>query len=294
MDALAAFCGTVIAVLAFGRARNRAIASRTHSLSYESAAEKVDAIAAGGPGLLHVVLDWDRTFTTYTHNGRLGHTCHGIVEARRSEALKAQAAALNAFYLPIEVSTEIERTDKIPHMRDWYRQINGLLVAERITREDLREDVRTANVGLRPGMLQLLRASAKHGFPVTIMSAGIGDVIEEVLRQKFGPLPGSVRIASNSMVWEGGVCVGFSEPTLHMYNKSAAFAFNAEELGRLKAQRPHVVLMGDSVRCWCLFFFPHYLLFFFEGFVKGPPTNNTHTRRMAMSPWLMGWSPRCC
>ena len=242
----AVFVSAALALTLAARQRNAAIASRTHSLDPAAAERKLAAIAAGGPSLLHVVVDWDRTVTTYRHAGRPGHTCHGIVEARRSPALRAQATALNSFYLPIETSTTLSREEKIPHMAAWYASVNALLVAERITREDLEGDVRAANLGLRAGVAALLRASAAHGFPVTILSAGIGDVIAEVLRQRCGPLPANLRIASNAMLWEGGACAGFSQPTLHMYNKAAAFAFAPEELARLRRERPHVVLVGDS------------------------------------------------
>ena len=261
-------------------------AGRTFAASPAAAAAKVDAICAGGTALLHVIIDWDRTCTTFMHNGRKGDTCHGVVESRRGPELLARARALNARYLPIETDPSLPHEEKIPHMRDWYAAVNGLLAASGITREDLREDVRAANLGLREGIPQLLRASVARGFPVTILSAGIGDVIEEALALLVGPLPPHIRVASNKMVWEGGVCVGFTEPTIHsacvflravflkaprpppppppiasphprahpsqpllpsaVFNKTSAFAFDEAERLRLGAERPHVLLLGDS------------------------------------------------
>ena len=147
-------------------------ASRTFSASPPTAAAKVEALCAvGGTALLHVIIDWDRTCTTYMHNGRKGDTCHGVVEQRRGPELLAQAQALNARYLPIEIDAALTPAQKIPHMRDWYAAVNGLLAASGITRGDLREDVRAANLGLREGVPELLRASISRGFPVTIFSA---------------------------------------------------------------------------------------------------------------------------
>lgn len=248
-----------------------AAALRTHSSS--SAAAKVEALCAGGTALLHVIVDWDRTCTTYMHNGRKGDTCHGVVESRRGPELLEKACALNAKFHPIEVDPLISREEKIPHMRAWYAAVNGLLATEgRISRTDLREDVRVANMGLREGIPELLRAAVARGFPVTILSAGIGDVIEEALRQLFGPLPPHIRVVSNRMVWHGDVCVGFSEPVIHsasapaprkkqraffyappsifllttVFNKTSRLAFSEQERAQLAAERPHVVLVGDS------------------------------------------------
>lgn len=189
-------------------------ALRTHSSS--SAAAKVEALCAGGTALLHVIVDWDRTCTTFMHNGRKGDTCHGVVESRRGPELLEKARALNAKFHPLEIDPLLPREEKIPHMRAWYAAVNELLATEgRISRTDLREDVRAANMGLREGIPELLRAAVARGFPVTILSAGIGDVIEEALRQLFGPLPPHIRVVSNRMVWHGDVCVGFSEPVIH-------------------------------------------------------------------------------
>jgi HAD superfamily hydrolase (TIGR01544 family) len=198
-------------------------AGRTFASSPAAAASKTDAICAGGTALLHVIIDWDRTCTTFMHNGKKGDTCHGVVESRRGPELLAQARALNAKYLPIETDPLLPHGEKIPHMRDWYAAVNGLLAASGITREDLREDVRAANLGLRDGIPQLLRASVARGFPITILSAGIGDVIEEALAQLVGPLPPHIRVVSNKMIWREGRCVGFSEPTIHS-------AFNTRRL----------------------------------------------------------------
>ena len=60
-----------------------------------------------------------------------------------------------------------------------------------------------------------------------VFSAGLGDVIEEVLKVEFsadagggGELPKEMRVVSNRMIWsDEGVLVGFSENLLHMFNK---------------------------------------------------------------------------
>ena len=65
------------------------------------------------------------------------------------------------------------------------------------------------------------------GIPFLIFSAGLADVIQEVLTQVQGtgdaPVkqtrPGQ-RIVSNRMLWSGGILTGFSEPLIHMFNKN--------------------------------------------------------------------------
>ncbi len=210
-------------------------------------------IVSDGFSKLHVVIDFDRTITTFLHRGSPGATCHNILEARRGEATLAACAALNRHYYPFETSASLRNEEKVPHMKDWYSRVNGILAGCGITREDLQEDVRLAGFSLRRGVMELLHAAGRHGFPVTIFSAGIGDVIEEALRQRcYGgmgaQLPPNVRVVSNRMQWEGAVCVGFSEKVLHPFNKNfreAADFLPPEYLEQL-GSRSNVVVVGDG------------------------------------------------
>jgi phosphoserine phosphatase len=208
-------------------ARRRALA-RAPRVAYSSSSHlsKSQRIASGGPRELVVVMDFDRTMTTFWGpRGGRGSSCHGIVEGgpKFSPVLRAKAEALNAFYYPIEVDGGRSAEEKIPYMRDWYTHVNNLFVEAGLRREDLVDSVRHANVGLRPGIPEVLEWARENDVPVLIFSAGIGDVIEEVLRQKHvGELPANTRILSNWMLWEGESLVGFSDPVVHMFNKDVA------------------------------------------------------------------------
>lgn len=83
-----------------------------------------------------------------------------------------------------------------------------------------------SSIVFREGIEDLLRAcqEAQPPVPVFIMSAGLQNVIEEILRQRlpFELAPTTV-VVSNSMCFdEGGSLVGFSEPVIHMFNKTSA------------------------------------------------------------------------
>ena len=215
-------------------------------------AAKRRALVAGGPSALHLILDYDRTMTSFIGpDGRRGDTCHGTVERRRSEELRARAEALASVFYPIEVDPLRSRESKVPLMETWYMLVNEILVAAGMTRRDLREDVAAANLRLRPGIVAALDWAARHDVPVTVFSAGIGDVIEEVLRQRYRAQPhAKLRVVSNSMVWDGegddAKVIGFSAPVLHPFNKFAgAVLSELPYFAELRA-RPHVLLLGDS------------------------------------------------
>jgi HAD superfamily hydrolase (TIGR01544 family) len=179
------------------------------------------AIVAAGPSRVVVVIDFDRTMTTYWAPGRRhkGKSCHGIVESDRSEELKARADALNHYYYPIEVSPELTREQKLPFMVEWYLAVNRLLIDDGLRASDIPAAVARSGVVLREGVLEVIRLCEAHGVPLLVFSAGIGDVIAEVLRQALQrpELPSVVEIVSNWMVTDAtGRLTDWSEPLLHM------------------------------------------------------------------------------
>ena len=76
------------------------------------------------------------------------------------------------------------------------------------------------------------------------------DVLEEFLVQKCGPLPPSTHVISNRMVFEGddaeAKLVGFSEPLIHMFNKSEGHSPDAPYYAAVH-QRRNVILLGDGL-----------------------------------------------
>ncbi|CAE7029489.1 NT5C3B [Symbiodinium natans] len=135
-------------------------------------------------------------------------------------------------------------------MNEWYGQVHELILKESVTRENIAGAVAGCQtIRPREGMFDFLRSCQEHvpAIPVIIMSAGLGDVIEEFLRQTlpFERAP-TTHVVSNRMVFnEEGRLVDFSEPLLHMFNKTAAFLPEAcRELAKGKRQ---CLLMGDGV-----------------------------------------------
>ena len=136
-----------------------------------------------------------------------------------------QAKALFDKYYPIEIDPDMPVEDKTPIMREWYSQVHEAMLKEEVTRDAIRQAVaQSQTINLRPGMQQLIEHCQMHDPPIPffIMSAGLGDVIEEFLRQRVPfELAPTTLVASNRMIFDdGGKLVDFSEPLLHMFNKN--------------------------------------------------------------------------
>jgi len=119
-----------------------------------------------------------------------------------------------------------------------------------ITRETIATAVADCStIQLRDGVQEFLRQcqEAKPPIPVLIMSAGLGDVIEEFLRQRLPfPLAPTTVVVSNRLYFDSsGQLTAFSEPLMHMFNKTAAF-FDAN-VRKLIEGCKMCMLLGDGV-----------------------------------------------
>jgi 5'-nucleotidase len=250
LGAISFTCATALLWRAAALRRDRR--ARTVFADRATWERKRRAVLTAGPSKVLFLVDFDRTLTTHLlPNGERGPSCHGIVEARREPEWLARVAALNAHYYSIETCAVRSTAEKIPHMVSWYARANELIGGLRLSRATVAEDVAAARLAIRGGFRELLAAASSHAMPVCILSAGIGDVIEEVLRQHVGlhePTAANIHVVSNRMVWEGSgagaVCTAFHNDVIHMFNKSATQLPDATRASL--AGRSAVVLVGDS------------------------------------------------
>ena len=99
-------------------------------------------------------------------------------------------------------------------------------------------------VTMRDGADEVIDVIEKNGVPLLIFSAGLADVIEEVLQWKLRRRLGSkTKVVSNRMIFDKeNVLVGVSEPLIHMFNKNLG-AVPQE----LQPKRKNVLLLGDGM-----------------------------------------------
>lgn len=219
-----------------------------------AAADVVAACAeAARAGELAVFADFDRTVTRclLPSGGRVS-SAHGVLEQAGvlSEAFRGRCSELFAKYYPVEIDPQMAVEDKIPIMSEWYGSVHELMVKENVTRESIGKAVEDcSSIMFRDGMEDFLRAcqEAQPPVPVFIMSAGLKNVIEEILRQRLSfELAPTTVVVSNGMLFDDmGHLAGFSEPLIHMFNKSAAFL--PEDVRPLLDGRRRCLLLGDSL-----------------------------------------------
>ncbi|XP_069953880.1 cytosolic 5'-nucleotidase 3 isoform X1 [Cherax quadricarinatus] len=210
--------------------------------------ELVTTIVESGFSSLQVIADFDRTLTRVWYNGKECETCHGIMDnsSLMPAFFREDSNKLLAKYYPIEIDPKMSEEEKIPYMIEWYEQIHELIVKCKVSQESLEEMVSSSNARLRDGTEELLSKLHSAEVPVLVFSAGMGDILEQVLRH-FNVYTDNVKVVSNFFKYnDKGVMIGFKGDLVHIFNKNENAIHSSDYFDKLKG-RNNVILMGDSL-----------------------------------------------
>ncbi|XP_046396998.1 7-methylguanosine phosphate-specific 5'-nucleotidase [Ischnura elegans] len=208
----------------------------------------INTLIDGGKDMLQVITDFDMTLTKQHENGKRCLSSFGIFEVSRHLPMNYKEKALELFhkYYPIEVCHKMSVEEKTPHMIQWYKEAESLLIGCHLTPEDIVDAVQETHTILRDGTNDMMVTLEKAGIPVLVLSAGIGDVVHAVLKKHQVLLP-NVSIVSNFLIFShkdsSVVLDGFKGEFIHVFNKHTAGS-GPNKSGH---SRSHVILLGDNV-----------------------------------------------
>ncbi|CAG7880789.1 unnamed protein product [Brassica rapa] len=223
--------------------------------------DKLTLIRDAGPSKFQVIADFDGTLTRYRVNGVRGQSIHGILQQGNAD-YDAKREALYEHYHPLEFSPLIPLEEKTKLMEEWWSKTHDLLIEGGLTFDAIKQSVSSSAIAFRDGVVELFEFLEEKEIPVLIFSAGLADVIEEVLRQKLHRTFKNVKIVSNRMVFDDdGRLVSFKGKLIHVLNKNEHALDMAaplhdqlgvdnggegEENAYVK-QRTNVLLLGDHM-----------------------------------------------
>lgn len=151
------------------------------------------------------------------------------------------------------VDPSLDDATRVKYMVEWVTKAHTLLLHSGLTEETLKKAVKQAmDVGgmvPRAGLGHFFRTTGEQGVPVLVFSAGIANVLEEVLRRAVGSIPSHVDVASNRILFDAhGRITGFGHPVFHVFNKRACALKQGSGhiLDKIRG-RDNVVLIGDSL-----------------------------------------------
>ncbi|KAI9245748.1 pyrimidine 5'-nucleotidase-domain-containing protein [Sporodiniella umbellata] len=216
--------------------------------------QKLSKILKDGRDQVHFISDFDMTMSIHwvrnkkTDAFERNVSSHGLpakYEKLNGEFKTETARIYNTFY-PIEINQSMTHEEKVPYMVQWWTEAHALLVQQKLTKEDLSKMTEQHPVELRKGVDRVIHSCHKQTIPFLVFSAGIGDIIENVLRKAELYYQDTMHIVSNGMVFKDNVCVDFKAPLIHVFNKSE-FQLETSPYYAQIQHRANVILMGDSL-----------------------------------------------
>uniref|UniRef100_A0A3Q4BY90 Uncharacterized protein n=1 Tax=Mola mola TaxID=94237 RepID=A0A3Q4BY90_MOLML len=147
-----------------------------------------------------VISDFDMTLTRFAHNGKRCPTSYSNSPLKFSLQLKE---LLNKYY-PIEINASLSVEEKLPLMVEWWTKAHELLLQQEIRKDLLAVVVKESEAMLRDGYKLFFDHLQEHSIPLLILSAGIGDILEEVIRQA-GVFHPNIKVLSNFMDFDESV-----------------------------------------------------------------------------------------
>uniref|UniRef100_A0A5K1U0Z3 5'-nucleotidase n=1 Tax=Macaca mulatta TaxID=9544 RepID=A0A5K1U0Z3_MACMU len=210
--------------------------------------EIVGVLRKGGGERLQVISDFDMTLSRFAYNGKRCPSSYNILDNSKiiSEECRKELTALLHHYYPIEIDPHRTIKEKLPHMVEWWTKAHNLLCQQKIQKFQIAQVVRESSAMLREGYKTFFNTLYHNNIPLFIFSAGIGDILEEIIRQMkvFHP---NIHIVSNYMDFnEDGFLQGFKGQLIHTYNKNSSVCENSGYFQQLEG-KTNVILLGDSI-----------------------------------------------
>ncbi|KAG8512880.1 7-methylguanosine phosphate-specific 5'-nucleotidase, partial [Galemys pyrenaicus] len=210
--------------------------------------EIVGALRRGGGDRLQVISDFDMTLSRFAYNGKRCPTSYNILDNSKiiSEECQKELSALLHHYYPIEIDPHRTVKEKLPYMVEWWTKAHNLLCQQKIQKHQIAQVVQESSAMLREGYRTFFNTLHQNGIPLFIFSAGIGDILEEIIRQMkvFHP---NIHIVSNYMDFdEDGFLQGFRGQLIHTYNKNISVCENSSYFQKLQG-KTNILLLGDSM-----------------------------------------------
>eukprot|EP01038_Epipyxis_sp_PR26KG_P011448 gene11448-15336_t len=224
--------------------------------SREDYMEKIRVCINDGPNSVLLVTDFDFTLSKFHMNGQRGASCHGVIEqcGLLGQKYHENAKAVQEKYYPLEVDPTLDEITKMNYMVEWVHKTNEVLMDSGLTRSIISQAVKIAldnnRIKLRKGVDEFILNSQKNKIPLLIFSAGVEEVLQDVIKTTIPIDPLYTGIISNRFIFDktNDHLIGFEEPVIHVFNKRSSSFLHTDFFNQPNfSSRSNLILIGDSL-----------------------------------------------
>lgn len=190
---------------------------------------------------VYVLLDFDKTITSYD-----SLDSWGVAGMAADEGCEVEVNKLYEKYRPIEMDYNISYEEKYKQMETWYNSCMNLYYKYHLNKDKLKKVVKNSNIVFRKGAKEFLKYTYENNIPVVILSAGVGSVIKEFLKEKKCFFD-NIFLISNTFIYdESGNAYGLENLLIHTMNKTVEGHLKGKRKEEFD-KRPYRLLFGDTI-----------------------------------------------
>lgn len=189
----------------------------------------------------YVVIDFDRTLTSNTSDG--SWTVFENPKTFNENFVKS-AKKLTAKYYPYELDYNLDIKTKEKYIEEWYYKNINLLYDYNLTYDAFLNCMKNSNLEFRNGAKEFLTFLNSNNIPVIILSAGIGNVIEEFLKANNCFFE-NIFVESNFIKFKDGKMQKFTDKMIHSLNKSTINL--PDNIKNSLKEKEYILLLGDLI-----------------------------------------------
>lgn len=211
--------------------------------------QKIHTFKKAGSKSFHVVADFDRTLTKAFVEGKKFLSSYALIREGKylTPDYPAKAQALFDKYHPYEIDETLSAAEKNKWMNQWWNEHFELMKECGMNKAVIHDIMLQRKIQFRAGALEFLDLLSKNSIPVLIFSAGVGDIIKELLELERKLTP-NLHLLSNFYLFdELGTVIGRKNKNfIHTFNKNEVEVKKTPYYTEIK-QRKNVLLLGDSL-----------------------------------------------
>lgn len=191
---------------------------------------------------IHILADFDKTITSGNSDASWGILSKSCLVCK--EYVKERQDMYDK-YRPIELDENLDYNTKNDLMSEWWDKHINLLIKYKLSEDIINDAAKNLRVmSFREGGKEFLEDMKNRNIPIIIISAGIGNFIEQFLITNNCNFD-NIYIVSNFISFENGIAAGISENVIHSLNKNeVAIPSNVKEVIK---NRQNIILLGDSI-----------------------------------------------
>lgn len=190
-----------------------------------------------------VFLDYDKTITSNESEDSWAVSANKTI---MGEGLSNDLNKLAEKFEPIELDYTMPTQEKEKFMLEWYEGSMNLYYTYHLEKDKLKECIHNSYLELRNGAKDFLNRLYNRNIPVIIFSAGIGNVIEQFLKEKECYYDNMTIIGNFIKFDKNGNMIKFSDNIIHTLNKNID-KWNDDKLQEKIKTKEYRIVIGDLV-----------------------------------------------